>query len=280
MSLLSRDQIRIVLCPHQVGLVRLARGWSSRVTGKCVVTADAATPGEAPWRAPLAALDRALPEFSSRKADVAVVLSNHFARYTLVAHTDQISTADEEQALVRHSFARIHGTATDRWAMRLSRTVGGNGPQLATAVDQDLLDSLRALFPSASLRLRSIQPCLTAAFNQWRRRFKNSAWFAVVEPGRLCLAGFQNDQWHSVNSIKIGDDWFRDLVIHLERGRLLSAIDAADTAARVPVFVFAPGCPEPMPAQAEQHSLELLRPSPASGDAETADAPYAMALVG
>lgn len=280
MSPLWRDQIRVVLCPQQVTLMRLARGWTPRVAGMSTVTCDTAKPGEAPWRSALAALESALPEFGKRRADAVVVLSNHFVRYALVMHNRQISSADEEQALVRHSFARIYGDTADRWALRLSDAGGDEGLRVASAVDQELQEALRALFQTSKLTLCSIQPFFMAAFNQWCHQFKGSAWFALVEPGRLCLARFQNNQWHSIRTVAIGDDWFRDLTLQLERERLMSGSDAPDAAAKDPVFVFAPGCAEPLPAQAEEHSIQILRTSLPPGGEEPAEAPYAMALAG
>ena len=283
MSPLWREQIRIVLCPEQVALVRLTRGWAPRIGEKRVVACDAAKPGEAPWRRALAALETALPEFGGRTADAVVILSNHFVRYALVTDSNQIGTADEEQALVRHSFAKIYGAAADHWALRLNDADGGYGLRVASAVDQDLQESLRALFQPTKLKLRSIQPYLMAAFNHWRHRFNDSAWFALVEQGRLCLAKIHHNQWHYIKAIKISDDWFRDVAVQLDRERLLSSCDAANTTnaeTKMPVFLFAPGCAKPDPARAEELSFRLLRSALPSGDAETAEAPYAMALIG
>lgn len=280
MSLLWRDQIRIVMSPQQIAMIRLAKGWRRRITGQCVIPCSAAKPGEAPWRSALAAVETALPEFGARKADVVVLLSNHFVRYALVTESDQISSVDEEQALVRYSFSSIYGAAADHWALRLSDIDGGDGKRVASAVDQELPQALAALLQPTQLKLRSIQPYLMAAFNQWRHRFKKSAWFALVEQGGLCLVKFQNRRWDSIKSIKIGEDWLHDLTIYLERERVLSGVDAADDAPPIPVFVCAPGCSEITQLQMEEESLQLLHPSLPPGGDETSIAPFAMALIG
>ena len=44
----------------------------------------------------------------NEKLDLTVVLSNHFARYTIVQPQED-ATAEEELALARFHFARIHG---------------------------------------------------------------------------------------------------------------------------------------------------------------------------
>lgn len=280
MSPLWRDQIRVCLSPRQVTLLRLTRGWTPRIAGMRIVSCDATRTGDAPWRGAMAALETALPEFGERKADAVVVLSNHFVRYTLVMQDSQINTAEEEQALVHHCFARIYGDATDHWMFRLSDADGDNAPRVASAVDRELWELLRALFQSTKLTLCSIQPLLMASFNQWRHQFKESAWLALVEPDRLCLARFQNNRWHSIRSAPIGDDWFRDFTVQLDRERLLLPSDAPDTATKEPVFVFAPGLPEPQAAQIEEHAVQLLRASFPPGGQEPVEAPYAMALAG
>lgn len=254
MSPLWRDQIRIVLCPQHVALVRLARGWTPRITRKCVVPCDAATPGKASWCSTLTALEAAITEFGEHKADTVVVLSNHFVRYVLVEHSDQLSTEAEEMALVRHSFSTIYGTDVDRWTLRLDDAGGRDGFRIASAVDQDFQESLRERFKTTKFRLRSIQPYLMAAFNQWRHRVNGSAWFVLGEQGKLCLAKFRDNQCYSIKTMRIGDDWSHELTVCLEREKLLLGFDTASAAAvsQVPVFVFAPGYSETNPPQEKE----------------------------
>ena len=279
MSPLWRDQVRIVLAPQRVALVRLARGLRPRPTATRVVACPDAAPGDAPWRRALAALESALPEFGERPANAVVILSNHFVRYALVPNSEQIGTAAEEQALMRHSFARVYGDAVERWALRLS-DADGAGLRVASAIDQELRESLRALLAATRLKLGSIQPGLMTAFNQWRRRVAGSAWLAVVEPGRLCLARLQDKRWQSLKALAIGDDWFGDLAVQLDRESLLTGPAAADVTAPVPVLVYAPGCSEPSPTQLEARSMQLLRTLPRAGDPEPVDAAYALAGLG
>ena len=251
MSPLWRDQIRIVLSPRQVAMVRLARGWTPRIARKCVVPCAAAMPGEAPWRNTLNAIDAALQEFGEHKADTVIVLSNHFVRYALVEHCDQLNTEEEEMALVRHCFSTIYGDEAERWALRLNAAGIHDGTRIASAVDRDLQDALRERFKTTKFRLRSIQPYLMTAFNQWRHRFNGAAWFVLGEPGRLCLAKFHGDRCYSIKAMRIGDDWPLELATCLEREKRLLGFDTASSAgaAEVPVFVFAPGYSETSPPQ-------------------------------
>ena len=254
MSPLWRDQIRVVLGPQRVTLLRLARGWTPRIARKCVAPCEPVKPGEASWRRALTALDAAIAEFGEHRADTVIVLSNHFVRYALVEHSEQISTDAEEMALVRHSFSTIYGDSADGWALRLNDAGDRDGFRIACAVDQDFQESLMARFTTTKFRLRSIQPYLMAAFNQWRHRFNGSVWFVLGEPGKLCLAKFHERQCYSIKAMRIGDDWQHELDICLEREKLLQGIDAAAAAVtEAPVFVFAPGYSKSAP----EHEKEL-----------------------
>lgn len=276
MSLLWREQIRIALAPQQVTLLRLTRGWAPRVREKRVITCDLSKPGDPPWHNALATLNAALPAFARKKSNVVVILSNHFVRYALVPYSDQISSKEEDLALVRHQFTHVYGTAVEQWALRLSDD-GRSATRVASAIDQGLVTALQDIFQSGKLNLTSIQPYLMAAFNQWRHRFADAALFALIEHGRLCLATFHQHQWHSIKTVKIGEDWYSELASLLNREKLLSGLD---TANRIPVFIIAPDQLELDQAQQQEYAIQLLRPKLAAGTTDAADASYYMAMAG
>ncbi len=275
MSPLWRDQIRIAIAPQQVTLLRLARGWTPRIAEKRVIACDAGAPGEPLWRNALDTLASVLPEFARNKSEIIVIISNHFVRYGLIPYSDQLSSKQEDAALVRHHFTHIYGNAADQWALRLSDD-GRSVIRVASAIDQGLLDTLNTVFQPGKLNLSSVQPYLMAAYNQWRHRFADAALFALIEQGRLCLATFQQHQWHSIRTVKISDDWYGELASLLNREKLLSGIDAA-TANRIPVFIIAPDQVELNQAQQQEHAIQLLQPKLGAG---TTDASYFMAMAG
>jgi len=272
----ARGQLRIFLGPQHVTLLSL-NGKASRIRAKRTMTCSPTQRGEAPWRNALAALEAALPEFSKRRLRVTVILSNHFVRYALVAHSNKIANSDEENALLRHSFMQIYGERVDHWLFSLGDTDKRDAPRLACAMDRELQEDVDTIFKESKLKLHSIQPYLMTAFNQWRRRFKDAAWFVVVEQGRLCLAGFHDHQWHCIKSITIGDDWFRDLSLQLEREKFLSGSEVQN----IPVYICAPGYDtEPLPAQVQGCTVELLRSARAANAATEAQDARSMALTG
>lgn len=278
MSLLSREQIRIALAPQQVTVLQMTRGWSSsRMQKQHIYPCEPAQPGEANWQSAINALRTAVNEFKNLRADTVIVLSNHFVRYGLVPYNAKASNPAEETALVQHHFSTIYGAISAQWALRVSEDAHSD-PRVASGIDQTLLDAIHALFTESKLRLVSIQPYLMAAFNQWRHRFDQSAWFALMEPGRMCLALLQDNNWQSLTSLKLGDDSFDDLAIFLQREKLLTGngIHKDD----IPLFVFAPGYTAPNPILTQLPTLQLIQPAAIRGCEAPVSAPSAMAMAG
>lgn len=150
--------------------------------------------GPEPWHGALEALRRI--ELKERTR-VTVLLSNAFVRYALVPASDALADEAEEQAYVRHHFAKVHGERAKGWAFRWS---GG----LASAVDRRLLEELKACFPpKGRAQLASVQPELMAAINRWRGEFPAAgAWLVLAEPERACAALHARGAWRSVTNAK------------------------------------------------------------------------------
>jgi hypothetical protein len=219
---LLRDQLHIALGPDRVTMLRLGRGWRPEVVGRQEFVCEAPSPDQKPWAAALASLDAGLGELGRARADAVVVLSNHFVRYALVPWSDQISDRDEEESFIRLSFSRTYGAEAQYWALRMSSN-GYGGAQLASAIDQELLDGLERIIVAHGMRLTSLQPHFMTAFNRWRKRIpERAAWFVVVEPGRVCVSQLEQGCWRSVRAAKSGDDWQQSLLKLLEREFLVS----------------------------------------------------------
>jgi hypothetical protein len=123
------------------------------------------------------------------------VLSNHFVRYTVLPEQDGSATPEEEIALARFQFTKIHGERVKGWEVRVSE-------ELACAIDTALLEGLRGCFPrTGKARLVSVQPYLMAAYNRSRRRIpREGAWLLLAESGRTCLARVAAKGWASVHN--------------------------------------------------------------------------------
>lgn len=261
MSLLSRDEIRIFIGPQQVHLVRLGGRIRQHVADVRAVCVTAPAPEHSPWQSALAALETLLEEFRTCKANVVVVLSNHFVRYALVRHSAETNGADEQQALIHHYFTTIYGSAADHWEYRLSET-GNDEYQVAVAISPALPQSLDALFTQTNLVLHSIQPHLMAAFNLLRNEVGDNAWFALIEPGLLCLARLDHSQWRFLRTVNHHDNWIDELAANLLRAKIMTAAAASDLAGEVPVYVFAPGHCEAEWTRLENRAEDLFGASP------------------
>src|SRR5512143_3173413 len=92
----SREPMRAALSPDRVSLVRLGR--RRRLLEGKVVECAAPEPGEPAWAPAVRAFREGLSGMQGRPSGVTVVLSNHFARYTLVPWRAQLNGAEEEIA--------------------------------------------------------------------------------------------------------------------------------------------------------------------------------------
>lgn len=227
MSHLLRDELRVVIAPEQVVLVDIGRtfnmhGLQRRIVLKSVVDCPPADGSKASWDAAIQALEAALPELSGRRVSAKLILSDHFMRYILVPWSEALSDAAEEEAYARHCFRQQFGTDAELWELRLSAEQPDQ-PQLASAVDTRLLAALRSVFERNGIALDSIQPRLMAAYNNCHDTLQDcSAWFALYEPGSLCLALLQHGRWSSVRTMRIGSNWYETLSLMLERESYLT----------------------------------------------------------
>jgi len=202
-SRLFPEKLRVLLTPGEL----LAGGRS--------LACDPAA-GPEPWQGPVAAL-RTLEW--TKPCRVTLVLSNHFVRYAVLPWRDGLSTPAEEEAYLRHHFAKIHGERAKGWSLRASEAPRA-APRLASAIDTALAEALKAAFPKeGKAKLVSVQPELMEAANRWRQAIPAAgAWLVLAEPERACIALHAGQGWRSVQNAK--GDWFT--LLDRERYRLHS----------------------------------------------------------
>jgi hypothetical protein len=169
-----------------------------------------------------------LAALASRKFEapcrVTVVLSNQLVRYAVVPWSEGLDTPEEEDAYVRHHFAKVYGERSRDWELRASEGAPG-APRLASAVDRRLVEEIKAAFPDGGkAKLVSLQPQLMSAFNQWRASIPaEGAWLVLAEPGRACVALHGKSGWAGVVN---GKGAWLEL---LDRERYRLGHDAPDT---------------------------------------------------
>jgi hypothetical protein len=177
------DKVNVVLGPSEVSI------------GAKNIGCDAGF-GSEPWQGALAALASHAFEAPCR---LTVVLANAFVRYAVVPWSEGLDTPEEEDAYVRHHFAKVYGERAREWELRASETAPG-APRLASAVDRRLIEELKALFPkSGKAKLASVQPQLMRAFNECRGSIPaGGAWLVLAEPERACIALHGRAGWAGV----------------------------------------------------------------------------------
>jgi hypothetical protein len=209
-SPLSRDRLLVALAPDSVSWVRLAGLPRPHAIAHGAADADPGH-GREPWAGAVAALRVASEEWQRERVAVTVVLSNHFVRYALIDAPPRGVNREEELALARFHFSKLHGERASAWDVRV--TPGRRGsPRVASAIDRDLITELQSIFPGAARpRLASVQPYLMCAFNRWRERLGAGGWLVLPEPGRVCMALLTGDVWLALQSARSAgeapDDW-------------------------------------------------------------------------
>jgi hypothetical protein len=184
------EDLRVRLAPAEV------------LAGASSIACDPAL-GAEPWQGAIATLKNM--EWT-KPCKVTVVLSNHFVRYAVIPWSDGLATPAEEQAYLRHHFAKIHGERAKSWTPRASEERRGL-PRLASAIDTALLEELRGALPrGGKASLVSVQPELMEAINRWRDAIPRAgAWLVLAEPERACVAMHCEGAWRSVQNAK--GDW-------------------------------------------------------------------------
>lgn len=227
MSLLSRNPLCIGLCPDRLILAVDRRGPRSANVGKDTILVES-SPDSSQWQAAVDGLPSALALSEPAKPDVTCILSNHFVRYALLPWNAALKTEAEWLALARHRLASVHGNATTAWALRVSET-GPNGPRIASATEQALLDALEAKIAGCGAHLVSVQPYLMAAFNGIHATMGNFFWLVIEEPGRLTLALIVNGIWRVIRNHRVDAGWRTMLPEILERENAILAIEQPGT---------------------------------------------------
>lgn len=184
----------------------------------------------------MTALPEALAAADAAGSVVTLILSNYYVRYAIVPWHAQLGDQAERLAYARHQFTKTYGEAAAQWALRVSGVVAGRA-RLASAIDDAFIEGLDTITDRAGAQLRSIQPLFMHAYNYWRQHIKSrNAWFAVAEPGKLCMGMLIGGEWQCIHHPFLREPVAVQLRQFLEQDVLLR--DPAVAAA--PVYLYAP----------------------------------------
>lgn len=252
------DKLQIVLAPERVTITRQNGGFRPGAITSKTMPCAAPEQGEHAWQPAIRALQELLKknDVANTKADM--LLSNHFARYQLINTQPDLNDFEEEQAFVRFSFSEVYGDEVNHWQLRW-----GSGlqiaPQVASAIDNGLIEQIESMLAAAGVKLNSLQPYLMGAFNYVRKLVDTKPhWLVLVEPGSACVGFMHSGDWQLLHSSRLGADWATDLPRVL--GREFQMV--GPVGERSQMIVCLPGYIDPKRLAPENHSLRILTMTP------------------
>jgi hypothetical protein len=232
-SPLWRDETGIFIGPSKVVLAKMKRGFRPECVAEQGFSVDVTD--ESDWRSAMQVLRQQLNDTLWHNANVRVVVSDHWTRYTMLPWSSELARPSEKMAHARMILNNKFGDIADDWSISLS----DNRPlddAIVSAMPTQLLDELDVVLTGNGLRLVSLQPQLIVAYNRWRDKLSDSAaWFASVDDGSLAALHLTNGRCDRVRSVRISDDWTVEMRRMQTMGRL-----AQGRPAEGRVFVDAP----------------------------------------
>ncbi|MCB5187946.1 hypothetical protein LG200_08000 [Methylobacillus caricis] len=241
-----RDELRVLIQPHKLTLLRV-KGGMKRLPVAIEELPLAATENSLAkaashefWQPAVTTLHKALKDPKWRGCKPKVVISNHFANYSIIPWNAGLTSHKEQQAFVRHCFMQAYGDFSRSWDVRASPAPYGN-PTLASAIEDNLLQALRHEFRQAGMPLRNIHPHLMMAINVIRQQFGRkplppSMCMVMLEHGRLLIALVESGKWLSLQNYAAESDIEIQLEALIEREAIIAGIDAGTW----PVFIYWP----------------------------------------
>ena len=238
MSPLWHDQVQVFFAPNRIELVRSHRGIKLKQAPKLSMawTRELDLPA---WEQPLAQLDQMIAEVAG--ADLTITISNYFVRYAVISPQIQIASPAELYAYTAFHMREVYGERVGAWALSMSAWDPCSGG-ICAAIENALLQQLNELAVRRKVRLKSVEPYLSGAFDRWRKRFNGKRiWLVLVESGRLCLASLSNGAWQGIRNQRMLHDVEDELLAALDQEAILFS---GRKEAVEQVYLFAPEHPE------------------------------------
>lgn len=225
MSRLWCDQIQIFFAPGRVDMVRAFRGIKPKLSSK-ISEVHGYQPDAVTWDASMRQLEHIIEKedasSSLEGAEMVITLSNHFMRYAVIPPQREMLHPTELFAYANFHMREVYGERVEDWLISISDEDPYSGTVCA-AITRDLYNKFKELASRYRIKLKQIEPYLTAAFDQWCKSFDDKRlWFVVIEPGRLCMALFSHGSWQGIRSQRIVHSVETELLAALEQEAIVS----------------------------------------------------------
>jgi hypothetical protein len=153
-------------------------------------------------------LRETLTGISIASRNVTFMLADDLPRYFIVTPPVNATRLSDCQAAAAMRFQALYGEPSTGW--QLAADWDAQHPFVACAIPQPLHDSLLNLASDHRLCLMHIQPAFVAAWNQWRRRLSNDAWFGVVSGQFLTIGMISGQRLCAVRATPISLEVWQD----------------------------------------------------------------------
>lgn len=194
----DRAQLQVGLLEDRV-VVQRAHARTQRA--EVLVCAPAAS-GPA-WQPAVTTLGEWLEQQGPQRVGVQVRLSGHFVRWKLLDWAAPLRQPQELQAYAQMQMRATFGAETQSWCVVYAEPSPGD-PLPVCAIDQALLQALRALESGTQARLTGLAPYFSVAYDHWRGRIGRAAcWFGVIEPTAFTLGLRQQGAWRGLRTLRL-----------------------------------------------------------------------------
>ena len=259
MSLLLREPLDIWLAANEVEVLKRVRPGRAPSGKRLLRRADDPRPATR-W------IEETLAQalVGTKHASARVLLSNTLVRYAIVPWQRGVLSDVDRGMLGTATLRSIYGDRADGWSVAMTAPRVGHS-SIAGAIDSDLVRAIGTRLAAADVRMDTIEPLYCRAFDSIANRFaaKKDLWFAVAEPGHVCLGMADKGTWQVLRARPVRRRIADELLILLEQMRLVGGVErgAGDVHVYVRGDVGPIAWPKGMRWTAKFHGLPAVKPT-------------------
>lgn len=203
MSPWPRERIVAWLCPRAVVIARqrVGLGYARIVEHRERELSQAQ--GGPDGSSCVDALEVLLDSVGRGDAGLSVCISDHFVRYAALAWRPGLRARADWEAYAAHEL-EVRYQCKRPNEIRITHAAACTH-RLAAAVDEELLQLLRAMAARRRLRIVSLEPNACRVANRFRRKLGRRGHLLVAETDRVTWLRIADDRWTDVTSVRNDD---------------------------------------------------------------------------
>jgi hypothetical protein len=129
-----------------------------------------------------------------------VVLDSKLTRVQVIRFPAGVRKPAERTAFLKAAFRNVFGRDANTWHV-IAEPTYMNEPTPAVAIDDKVMQAINTLAERHRLKLRSLRPAFTDAFNSARRNFSaHMGAFALLENGRVSIGLWRHRSWVALST--------------------------------------------------------------------------------